>query len=351
MTHVISLATASPPHQIAQSEIVESAREVFAARGPKFERLVPAYENAGIESRQFCAPLAWFLEPHGWVERTNKFLESADALLEQASIRCLDQAGLKPEDVDALVVVCSTGIATPSLDARLMERLAFRRDVVRLPIFGLGCAGGVLGMARASALARAMPGGRVLLLVIELCGLTFRRQDLGNSNIIASALFGDGAAAALIEHRPSERKSTTAPVRIVATAEHTWPNSLDVMGWSIEEDGLGVLFSRDIPRLVETRMRPVVDRFLADQGRRMADLDGVVCHPGGAKVIVAMQRALGLDDNALDVEIEILRRHGNMSAVTALFVLAEKQRRGDGGLRLMLALGPGFTLAMGLLEL
>ena len=123
------------------------------------------------------------------------------------------------------------------------------------------------------------------------------------------------------------------------------------MGWSVEEDGLGVLFSRDIPHLVETRMRPVVDRFLAEQGLRMADLDGVVCHPGGAKVIAAMRRALELDGDALDAEAEILRRHGNMSAATALFVLAEKRRRGDGGLRLMLALGPGFTLGMGLLEL
>ncbi len=351
MPDLISLATASPPHEFTQAEIVDSARRVFASRGRDFERLVPAYENAGIETRQFCAPIEWYEQPHGWVERARRFVESADALLEQAAGRCLDQVGLTPEDVDALVVVCSTGIATPSLDARLMERMPFRRDLVRLPIFGLGCAGGVLGLARASALARAMPGARVLLLVVELCGLTFRRQDLGKSNIIASALFGDGAAAALIEHQPAAREAKISPVKIIASAEHTWPDSLDIMGWSVEEDGLGVLFSRDIPRLVETRMRPVVDRFLADQGLRMSDLDGVVCHPGGAKVIAAMRSALELDDDALDAEAEILRRHGNMSAVTALFVLAEKRRRGDGGLRLMLALGPGFTLGMGLLEL
>ena len=351
MPNMISLATASPPHEITQAAIVDSARHVFAARGREFERLVPAYENAGIETRQFSAPLQWYHEAHGWSERTDKFLDGADALLDQAAGRCLDEAGLEPEDVDALVVVCSTGIATPSLDARLMERLPFRRDVVRLPIFGLGCAGGVLGLARAAALAKAMPGARVLLLVVELCGLTFRRQDMGKSNIIASALFGDGAAAALIEHRPDPRGTAHSPVRILATGEHTWPDSLDVMGWNIEEDGFGVLFSRDIPRLVETRMRPVVDRFLADQGLRMSDLDGVVCHPGGAKVIAAMRTALELDDDALDAEAEILRRHGNMSAVTVLFVLAEKRRRGDGGLRLMVALGPGFTLGLGLLEL
>ena len=350
MSSLISLATASPSHTISQPEIVAAARKVFAARGPEFERLAPAYDHAGIETRQFSAPIEWYLEPHGWAERSRMFVESADALLEEAATNCLAQAGLEAGAVDALVVVCSTGIATPSLDARLMERMPFRRDVVRLPIFGLGCAGGMLGLARAGALARAMPGKRVLLLVVELCGLTFRSQDLGKSNIIASALFGDGAAAALIEHRPPAPLGGLPPVRIVATGEHTWPDSLDVMGWNIEEDGFGVLFSRDIPRFVQTRMRPVIDRFLADQGLRMADLDGVVCHPGGTKVIAAMMAALDLEPRALDVEADILRRHGNMSSVTVLFVLDEKRRRGDGGLRLMLALGPGFTLGLGLIE-
>ena len=139
-------------------------------------------------------------------------------------------------------------------------------------------------------------------------------------------------------------------MRILATGEHTWPDSLDVMGWTIEEDGFGVLFSRDIPTLVATRMRPVVERFLADQGVRIGDLDGVVAHPGGAKVIAAMTSALELPDGALDIEAEVLRRHGNMSSVTVLFVLEEKRRRGEGGLRLLLALGPGFTLGLALVE-
>lgn len=347
MPSLTSLATASPPHSIGQPEIVDAARHVFAARGRDFERLVPAYDNAGIDNRQFCAPLDWYLQPHGWTERSALFVEHADALLEQVTRACLEQAGLAPGAIDAIVVVSSTGIATPSLDARLMERMPFRRDIVRLPVFGLGCAGGALGLARADALARAMPGSRILLLVIELCSLTFRRQDLCKSNIIASALFGDGAAAALIEHSPP---ADTPPVRILGTAEHTWPDSLDVMGWTIEEDGFGVLFSRDIPNLVATQMRPVVDRFLADQGLRMGDLDGVVAHPGGAKVLSAMTSALDLADGALDVEAEVLRRHGNMSSVTVLFVLEEKRRRGEGGLRLLLALGPGFTLGLALVE-
>ena len=350
MPSLTSLATASPPHTISQAEIVGAARHVFAARGRDFDRLVPAYDNAGIETRQFCAPLDWYLEPHGWPERSALFVEHADALLEHTARKCLDGAGIGPEAVDALVVVSSTGIATPSLDARLMERMAFRRDIVRLPIFGLGCAGGALGLGRADALARAMPGSRVLLLVVELCSLTFRRQDLCKSNIIASALFGDGAAAALIEHSPDAAESGRSPVKILASGEHTWPDSLDVMGWNIEEDGFGVLFSRDIPNLVETCMRPVVDDFLARQGLRVGDLDGVVAHPGGTKVIAAIASSLELDSGELEVEADILRRFGNMSSVTVLFVLDEKRRRGDGGLRLLFALGPGFTLGMTLVE-
>ncbi len=350
MPSLTSLATASPPHCISQAEVVEAARRVFAVRGQGFERLVPAYDNAGIDSRQFCAPLDWYLEPHGWAERSALFVEHADALLEQITRRCLVQVGLAPDAVDALVVVSSTGIATPSLDARLMQRLPFRRDIVRLPVFGLGCAGGALGLARANALARSMPGSRILLLVIELCSLTFRRQDLCKSNIIATALFGDGAAAVLIEQDPRPDASRAPPVRILATGEHTWPDSLDVMGWTIEEDGFGVLFSRDIPNMVATQMRPVVDRFLAEQGLRLTDLDGVIAHPGGAKVIAAMQSSLELETGALDAEAEVLRRHGNMSSATVLFVLEEKRRRGEGGLRLLLALGPGFTLGLALVE-
>ena len=350
MPSVTSLATASPQHSITQSQIVEAARHVFASRGRDFERLVPAYDNAGIDTRRFCAPLEWYLEPHGWPERSALFVEHADALLEHTARQCLDEAGIGPEAIDAMVVVSSTGIATPSLDARLVERMGFRRDIVRLPIFGLGCAGGALGLARADALARAMPGSRVLMLVVELCSLTFRRQDLCKSNIIASALFADGAAAALIEHSPAGSNGGPPPLRILATGEHTWPDSLDVMGWNIEEDGFGVLFSRDIPHLVATSLRPVVDAFLGGQGLTMKDLDGVIAHPGGTKVIAAMNTALELADGALDIEAEVLRQFGNMSSATVMFVLDEKRRRGEGGLRLVLALGPGFTLGMALVE-
>ncbi len=245
------------------------------------------------------------------------------------------------------MTVSTTGIATPSLDAQLMERLAVRRDAVRLPIFGLGCAGGVLGLARAAALAETMPGARVLFLVVELCALTFRKMDQSKSNIIAAALFGDGAAAALLGPRPADGAGPSAPPMIEASGEYTWPDSLDVMGWHVEDDGLGVLFSRDIPTLVRRQFRPVLDRFLAAQGLSLADLDGFACHPGGVKVIAALEDAFALPPGSLEIAREILTEYGNMSAVTVLFVLERllraRRRRNRRGRVLMSALGPGFT--------
>jgi alkylresorcinol/alkylpyrone synthase len=269
------------------------------------------------------------------------FMNTALDLLEDAAKRCLDEAGIGAGEVDAIVTICSTGIATPSLDARLMERLPFRPDTVRLPVFGLGCAGGVLGLARAAALSRAL-NGTVLLLVVELCGPTFRRSDLTKSNVVATALFGDGAAAVLI--RPEDGAPALGP-----TGEHRWPGTLDVMGWSVEADGLGVIFSRDIPTLVRRDLRPAAEAFLDRHGLGVEDLSGFVFHPGGTKVVEALRDAFELPDAAMVAERAVLRRYGNMSAVTVLFVLAEKRRQ-MAGRWLLSALGPGFCAGFAVLD-
>lgn len=343
-SHLLALATAVPAHELRQPEVMERSRLLFQASPNQIERLLPIYDNAGIERRYSCVPIDWYLEPHGWQERTALFIDHSVTLLQEAAQRCLERAGLSFEAIDAVVAVSTTGIATPSLDARLMEVLPFRRDVQRLPVFGLGCAGGVTGLARAAALARAMPGSNVLLLVVELCGLTFRPQDLSKSNIIATALFGDGAAALLIS-------TAGAGTRIAGWGEHTWPQSLDIMGWDVKEDGLGVLFSRDIPALVRQELRAATDRFLARHGLDRLDLAGYVCHPGGAKVLDALEEAFEIPQGALAHARATLRDYGNMSAVTVLFVLermlAAKPRPGR---YLMSALGPGFTASFALLE-
>ncbi|MBV8535160.1 MAG: type III polyketide synthase [Alphaproteobacteria bacterium] len=343
---LLSLATAVPPIVLHQADVIARAATLFDGRKSDIERLMPVFANAGIATRYSCVPLDWYERDHGWAERNRLYIENALDLLETAAQACLDRAGLAPGDVDAIVTVSTTGIATPSLDARLMERLAVRRDAVRLPIFGLGCAGGVLGLARAASLAQSMPGARVLCLVVELCALTFRKMDQSKSNIIAAALFGDGVAAALLG-APSDAEAVAPAPIIEAGGEHTWPDSLDVMGWHVEDDGLGVLFSRDIPTLVRTQFRPVLDRFLAGQGLSLADIDGFACHPGGVKVIAALEQAFALAPGSLAIAREVLTDYGNMSAVTVLFVLERllraRRRRERRGRVLMTALGPGFT--------
>ncbi len=340
---LLSLATAVPPYRIRQNEVLARARALFSEYPDEIGRMLPVYENAGIETRHSCVPLEWYEQNHGWRERNRLYVDNAVPLLERCAGECLKKAQLRIEDIDAIVSVSSTGIATPSLDALLMECMGFGREVERLPVFGLGCAGGVVGMARAAALARAAPEKKILFLVVELCGLTFRRRDQSKSNIIASAIFGDGAAGAVIACEGDGPE-------LSHSGEYTWPGSLPVMGWHVEDDGFGVLFSRDIPTLVRDELRAAVDRFLESRGLSFADIDGFICHPGGAKVLAALEDAFSLPSGSLAHAWAVLREYGNMSAPTALFVLERVLESAAPGRYLMSALGPGFTASFLVLE-
>ena len=341
-----ALATAVPAYDLPQAEVAERAAAMFSTTPGGFARLAPIYANAEIEHRHSSAPIDWFLEPHSFGERNDLFLKSGVNLLVQAAERALVQADLQPADIDSIVTICSTGIATPGLEARLMEQVPFRRDVERTPVFGLGCAGGVLGLARAAAMAKAKPQSRVLLLVVELCALTFRNQDRSKSNLVATALFGDGAAAAIV----SCRDEYAGDPCLGPWGEHTWPGSLDVMGWDVADDGLKVVFTRDIPTLVRNDLRPVVDAFLSKNGAALKDVTGFVCHPGGAKVLDALEDCFGLRRGDLTHARDVLRAHGNMSAATVLFVLRETLDAQARGPQLMTTLGPGFTAGMLIVE-
>ena len=343
-----ALATTVPPFELLQQDVASRAASLFGSAEGGVHRLAPMYRNALIDRRHSCVPVDWFLEEHGFPERNALFLQHATDLLAEAATKALGEAGLHPSEIDAIVTVCSSGIATPGLDARVMGRLPFRRDVQRLPILGLGCAGGVLGLSRAAAMAMASPDSHVLLLVVELCSLTFRRQDRSKSNIVATALFGDGAAAAVVTCR-RDTVSPSAP-RLGPWGEHTWSDSLDVMGWDIADDGLKVVFSRDIPTLVRDDLRPVIDDFLRRHELRIGDIDEFVCHPGGAKVVDALEDCLGLQAGALGHARDTLRDHGNMSAATVLFVLRAALDERPAGRRLMTTLGPGFTAAMMMID-
>ena len=339
---ILSLATAYPPHVLEQQRVVEAAGEIFSGDFSDFGRLVPIFENAGIEIRHSCVPLEWYIEPHDFAERNRIYLENAVALLRQASSDCLREAGLSAGDIDMIVTVSSSGIATPSLDALLMAEMPFRRDVGRLPIFGLGCAGGVLGLSRAAALSRAQPGARILFLVVELCALTFRHGDRSKSNVVATALFGDGAGGAILS---SEGEGPS----ITAWGEHCFPDSLGVMGWDVRSDGLAVLFSRHIPRIIRDEMGPVVREFLRKHGLGLAGVSRFLCHPGGAKVIDALEAVFELPDGGMADSRAVLREHGNMSAATVMFVLERALNDGAQGHLLLSSLGPGFTAAFALI--
>jgi alkylresorcinol/alkylpyrone synthase len=334
---LVALATAVPPYRIDQQDVIDRAPRLFPACGRgTVERLLPVYGNSGVATRYSCVPPDWYERPHGWAEKNRLYLVHAVALIAEAATACLAKARLDASDIDAVVAVSTTGIATPSLDALAIDRLGLRPDVTRLPIFGLGCGGGVTGLARAATLASAQPGSRVLFLVVELCGLTFRRADATKSNVVATALFGDGAAAAIV--------STDGDGPAFGRAgEHTWPGSLDVMGWLVEDDGLGVRFSRDIPALARSEFRDAAERFLARSGYGFADIDTYVCHPGGAKVLDALEAAFGLAPGGLADSRAVLRDFGNMSAATILFVLDRVLGAPARGRHLLSALGPGFT--------
>lgn len=334
-----SIGTAVPRYVTSQSDIAKLTRRLFGIRMPEFERLAPVFENAGIESRHLVRPGDWYEQDLSWMDRSQVYLSEATSLFIAAAHSALDQAGLSGADIDCVVTVSSTGIATPSLETRAAAALGLRDDISRIPVFGLGCAGGVTGLSIAARLAEARPGCNVLLVAVELCSLAIRLDKLTKANIVAMALFGDGAAAAVV------RTDAAGHVQIDASDEHTWPDTLEIMGWDIDPQGFGVVFDRSIPPFALKHLRPTVDSMLERQGRCRCSLDRIICHPGGARIVEAIEAGLSLEAGTLDHERAILSRFGNMSAPTALFVLERAMSAGLPPQSLLMALGPGFTLS------
>ena len=334
---LVSLATSVPPHQFGQEQVLKAARSILAHRYEQFETFASLFANTGIRHRYGVKPIEWYLEPRGWPERTKAFLDGAEALFVTVVQDALTRADLAASAVDTVVTVCSTGIATPTLEARLSGRIGFRADVARVPVFGLGCAGGVSGLSVAARLAQSRPGTNVLLVVLELCTLAVRHDELTKANIVAASLFGDGAAALVL--RAGDGGST----RVEASGEKLWPDTLDIMGWNVDPIGFGVVFSRTIPDFVLERLGPAVAEIVSRMRLCDADIDRFICHPGGSKVIAALEQALSLDHGALDCERDVIADYGNMSAPTVLFVLQRALAQGLPRRSLLTALGPGFT--------
>lgn len=341
---LLSLATALPPHSIEQPVAKAKAREMYGGKKAIFDRLASVFDNAAIARRSIVAPIEWYEAHHGWKERNRLYLDACDALFRDAAGKAIEQAGLRSSDIDGVVMASTTGIATPSLEARNGTAIGLRDDVRRVPLFGLGCAGGVNGLATAARLAAAEPGKRWLFVTIETCSIAIRLDSDDPAAIVATALFGDGAAAAVVQ------AGKPGIATITGAGERMWPDTLNIMGWRVEDPGLAVVFDRAIPPFVEAEFAAAVDGMLADMGRNRTDIDRFCCHPGGVKVIDAIESALELPMGTLDLERDVLGDCGNMSAPTVLFVLQRLIERGLPERVLMTAFGPGFTCAGMLLE-
>ena len=357
MPHIRSIATAVPPHRAEQAQVREFARNYFSPAFPNIDRYMSVFEHAQIDTRYFAAPTDWFLTPHSFKECNDLFIEVASAISEQAGCAALEQVGLAPSDVDHLIFVSTTGMAAPSLDAMLINRMGMSRHTRRTPIWGLGCAGGVGGLARANDYALAHPQQRVLLITSELCSVTFQWGDFSKRNLIAASLFADGAAAVLVEGDQVAggqlAKAGTHPLEILATQSTLWPDTRDVMGWDMVDTGMRVVFSARIPSIVQSLMRENVEQMLTPHGLTFDDINHWVLHPGGAKVVNAYETALDIDPERLQHTRSILREYGNMSSSTVFFVLEQYLRNNQfnpGDYGVVAVLGPGFSCELALVR-
>lgn len=340
---ILSLATANPPFQLAQAEAAARAKELF----PQLKRLWPLYDNTGIERRYNCEPIEWYLKPHNWEERTASFRKHALDLLERVTLQATEAAGIALGALDMIVTNTVTGLAVPSLDAMLLNRLKLAPTVERLPMFGLGCGAGVAGLSRAARLARASDGAHVLFLTVDLCSLCLRVGDPSPAMFVSTALFGDGAAGMLLRNTGT---GGTAP-RILASGEYCWGGTEHIMGWDIKDDGFGIVLSAELPALMEQELAPALRDFLQRHGYRLSDFSGFLFHPGGRKLLETVEQTLGLTRRQLEYSWDVLRRYGNMSSATVLFVLDDALQAGARGLHLLAAFGPGFSAYFAVVEL
>ena len=344
---LIALATAVPPRVVLQDDVRRLAAHLFSAAIDPDSRLLDVYENAEIEKRHLCVPLEWLGERHTFGECNDLYIENAKRLGGEVARAALERARLSARDIDHIVFVSSTGLATPSIDALLCNDLGCRVDIRRTPIWGLGCAGGAAGLSRARDFALADPSARVLFISLELCSVTFQPDDVSKKNLVAASIFGDGAAAAIVvgaDVAPTNVASRA--LELVAAQSILWKDTLDVMGWTIDGNGLHVVFSRDIPSIVREHVRPSLAAFLDRCGLAIDEVEHLVTHPGGMKVLRAYAEALGLAPERLRHARDVLRDYGNMSSPSCLFVLERylsAREIGAGDRAVVSALGPGFS--------
>ena len=346
---IASVATAFPPHAYDQETLLRALKTAWAARHYNLDRLDTLHKNVMVGGRRLALPIGEYAGLDTWGKANAAWIRIAQELGAQAVAAALESAGLGVDQVDALIFVSVTGISTPSVDAMLMNRLRLPSHVKRTPIFGLGCVAGASGLVRAADHVRAFPGQVAVLLSVELCSLTIQRDDLSVPNLIATGLFGDGAAAVVVVGRD---RPASGP-HIVDSRAVFYPDSEHVMGWDISERGFRIVLSADVPDVVLGHLPRDVDGFLGDHKLTRHDIGIWVAHPGGPKVLAAMERALDLPAEALEASWRSLRRVGNLSSASVLMVLGdamENRRPPSGTYGLLLAMGPGFCSELVLLR-
>jgi alkylresorcinol/alkylpyrone synthase len=342
-----------PPHYYDQDTLLAALRAQWAGRHYNLDRLERLHHNVLVGGRHLALPLEEYAGLDSFGKANDAWIRVAQQVGADAVREALALAGLGPGDVDSLIAVSVTGLATPSLDARLVNLLGLPPRVKRLPVFGLGCVAGAAGIARAADYVKAWPDEVSVLLSVELCSLTLQREDLSIPNLIASGLFGDGAAAVVVV---GDRRAAGLPgdgPEIVATRSVFYPGTERVMGWDISEQGFKIVLSAEVPEMAREHLAADVDRFLADHGLGRDDVASWVCHPGGPKVLEAIQEALGLDDDALALTWRSLREVGNLSSTSVLLVLKEtleRHRPPPGSHGMLMAMGPGFCSELVLLK-
>ncbi|OBI80407.1 stilbene synthase [Mycobacterium asiaticum] len=310
--------------------------------------------TAGVDERNLALPLARYPELNSFTEANNAYIEVATELGERAVLSALDAAGIEPREVDAIVVVSSTGMAVPTIDARLISRVGLRPDVKRIPLLGLGCVAGAAGMARVHDYLRGFPGDVVVLLSVELCSLTLQRDDVSIPALIGVCLFGDGAAAVVATGADRVPQGHTAfrQPQVIATRSRVIPDTISVMGWDISSNGFGLVMGREVPQMADDYLRGEVDDFLAENGLSIADISAWICHPGGPKVLDSIENALGLPPEAVAHSRNSMRENGNISSASVLDVLRRTiaDPPSDGSFGVMMAMGPGFCFELLLLR-
>lgn len=351
MSHLAGVVGVLPEHRHTQARLTRTVADMLGLEGVDREVLERFHRNAGVSERYLVRPIEDYAALGDFGERNDIFLVEATALGERAIKQALAHAGVEPADVDVLITTTITGLAVPSLDARLVGPLGLRDDVKRIPIVGLGCVAGAAGIARAHDHLVGHPDDVVVLLAIELCSLTVQQHDTSTPNLVASGLFADGAGAVVLTGAnwpPAQR----AP-RIRSTRSRLYPDTERAMGWDVRGTGMQIVLGAEVPDLVRENVRGDTDRFLAEHGLTRADIGWWVAHPGGPKVLDALADALEIEPDALGVTWRSLDRIGNLSSASVLHVLADTltdRPPEPGSLGVLLAMGPGFCLELVLLE-